>query len=88
MKQIRASVFKARCLKIIKEIQCTGEPVVITQRGAPLVNIVAADYCPADLFGFMAGEFAIVGDIEAPLAPLQHWEVHKRATLPDSRVLI
>ena len=34
MKQIRASVFKARCLKIMSEIQSTGEPVVVTKRGA------------------------------------------------------
>ena len=38
MRQIRASVFKARCLKIMNKIQSTGEPVVITTRGVPVVK--------------------------------------------------
>lgn len=78
MKQIRASVFKARCLKIMNEIQSTGEPVVVTKRGAPVVKVVPAGSEPADLFGFMSGEFTIVGDIESPVVPLKDWEVLKK----------
>lgn len=56
MKQMRASLFKARCLKIMDDIQATGEPVVITKRGAPVVKVVpmvsegsatCSDSCPA-----------------------------------------
>jgi prevent-host-death family protein len=78
MKQIRASLFKARCLKIMEEIQSTGEPVVITKRGAPVVKVVPAGSQPADLFGFMVGEFEIVGDVESPVVPLKDWEVLKK----------
>ena len=78
MKQIRASIFKARCLKIMNEIQSTGEPVVITKRGTPVVKVVPAASQPADLFGFMSGEFAIVGDVESPAVPLKDWDVLKK----------
>jgi hypothetical protein len=30
------------------------------------------------LFGFMAGEFKVVGDIENPVVPLKQWEVLKK----------
>ena len=78
MKQIRASVFKARCLKIMNEIQSTGEPVVVTKRGAPVVKVVPASSEPAGLFGFMSGEFTIIGDVESPVVPLKDWEVLKK----------
>jgi prevent-host-death family protein len=78
MKQIRASVFKARCLKIMNEVQSTGEPVVVTKRGAPVVQVVPASAAPEELFGFMSGEFNIVGDIESPVVPLKDWKVLKK----------
>jgi len=78
MKQIRAGVFKARCLKIMNEIQSTGEPVVVTKRGEPVVKVVPADSEPDELFGFMSGEFAIVGDIESPVVPLKDWQILKK----------
>ena len=78
MKQMRASVFKARCLAVMDDIQATGEPVVVTKRGKPVVKVVPAAADNSDLFGFMAGEFKIVGDIESPVVPLKHWTVFKK----------
>ena len=72
MKQIRQSVFKSSFFKIINEIQRTGEPVVITERGAPVAKVMAMDSNPANLFGFMIGEFRIIGDIESPIGPQKH----------------
>lgn len=78
MKQIRASLFKARCLRLMEEVQSTGEPVVVTKHGKPVVKVVPADVPPGDLFGFMAGEFSIVGDIESPVVALKDWKVFKK----------
>jgi prevent-host-death family protein len=78
MKRIAAGVFKARCLKVIREVQATGEPVVITKRGAPMVQVAPVDSESGDIFGFMAGQFKIVGDIESPVVPLDQWEVTKK----------
>jgi prevent-host-death family protein len=78
MKQMRASAFKARCLALMDDIQATGEPVVVTKRGTPVVKVVPVESEKSDLFGFMAGEFRIVGDIESPVTPLKHWEIMKK----------
>jgi prevent-host-death family protein len=73
MKQIPAEAFKARCLAVMKKFQMTGEPVIVTKRGAPVVKVVPVESEKNDLFGFMAGEAKIVGDIESPI-PVE-WEV-------------
>lgn len=78
MKRIAAGAFKARCLKVIREVQATGEPVVITKRGAAMVQVAPMDSENGDVFGFMAGQFKIVGDIESPVVPLDQWEVTKK----------
>jgi prevent-host-death family protein len=78
MKRIAAGVFKARCLSVIKEVQATGEPVVITKRGTPVVQVAPVVSENGDVFGFMAGEFDIVGDIESPVVAVQEWEIMKK----------
>ncbi|HTF25100.1 MAG TPA: type II toxin-antitoxin system prevent-host-death family antitoxin [Candidatus Limnocylindria bacterium] len=75
MKQMRASVFKARCLSIMNDVQATGEPVIVTKRGTPVVQVVPVEPRKNNLFGFMAGEFKITGDIESPVVPLKQWKV-------------
>jgi antitoxin (DNA-binding transcriptional repressor) of toxin-antitoxin stability system len=67
MRRMCASLFKAGCLKIMDDVQSTGESVVITKRGAAIVKVVPSISESSDLFGFMSGEFRIIGDIEAPL---------------------
>ncbi len=75
---MRASLFKAHCLKIMDDVKATGEPVVVTKRGAPVVKVVPIVSEDSDLFGFMAGEVRIVGDVEAPVVPLKQWRVTKK----------
>jgi prevent-host-death family protein len=78
MKQMRASVFKAKCLAVMDDVQATGEPVIVTKRGKPVVKVVAVRPEKDDIFGFMAGEFEIVGDIESPVVPPSHWKPDKK----------
>jgi prevent-host-death family protein len=78
MKKMRASAFKAQCLRVMDKVQATGEPVVVTKRGKPVVKIVPAKPEKDDLFGFMQGEFDIVGDIMSPVVPLEDWEILKK----------
>ncbi len=77
MKQMRASAFKARCLKVMNEIQATGEPVIVTKRGKPVVKVVPVKPEKDDIFGFMAGDVKIVGDIESPVVPLKDWKIFR-----------
>jgi prevent-host-death family protein len=78
MKQMRASAFKARCLKVMNEIQATGEPVIVTKRGKPVVKVIPAEPEKSDIFGFMAGKCKIVGDIESPVVPLKAWKITRQ----------
>jgi prevent-host-death family protein len=75
MKQMRASAFKTRCLSVMDDIQATGEPVIVTKRGKPVVKVVPIESEKDDIFGFMAGKFTIVGDIESPVVPLKQWKI-------------
>jgi antitoxin (DNA-binding transcriptional repressor) of toxin-antitoxin stability system len=61
-------------------VQATGEPVVITKRGVPVVKLMPAGG-QSDVFGFMASEFRIAGDIESPVVPLDQWQVLKETDL-------
>ena len=77
MKRMAAGLFKARCLSVMKDVQATGEPVIVTKRGAPVVKVVPVTD-GGDIFGFMAGEFKVTGDIESPVVPLKQWEIMKK----------
>jgi prevent-host-death family protein len=39
MKEITATRFKARCLRLLDEVAQTGEPLVITKRGRPVARV-------------------------------------------------
>jgi len=72
MKYMPAGTFKARCLAVMKKVQATGEPVIVTKRGTPVVKVVPVQPEKMDIFGFMTGKIKIVGDIESPI-PVE-WE--------------
>ena len=76
MKQMPAGAFKARCLAVMKKVQATGEPVIVTKRGAPVVKVVPVEREKKDIFGFMLGKVKIVGDIESPI-PVE-WQVTRK----------
>ena len=78
MKQMAAGKFKARCLAVMDDVNATGEPVLITKRGVPVAKVVPVSSKKRDLFGFMAGQFEIVGDIESPTVPLEAWKVMRK----------
>jgi prevent-host-death family protein len=75
MKAMRAGEFKARCLKLMDEVQKTREPLVITKRGKPVARLFPANKPGNDIFGCLKGVIKIVGDIESPLVPREDWEV-------------
>jgi len=43
MKRMQASAFKTKCLTVMNEIQATGEPVIVTKRGKPVVKVIPAE---------------------------------------------
>ena len=67
MKRMPAGAFKARCLAVMKDVQATGEPVIVTKRGKPIVKLVPVEKEAPGLLGCMVGKVKIVGDIESPI---------------------
>jgi prevent-host-death family protein len=74
MKQIPAGEFKAQCLAIMDQVLQSGEPVVVTKHGKPVVKLVPAENRADDIFDYMAGKVKIVGDIVGPVTPPEDWE--------------
>jgi len=74
MKQIPAGQFKAQCLAIMDQGLRSGEPVVVTKHGKPVVKLLPAETRADDIFGYMAGKVKIVGDIVGPVTPAEDWE--------------
>ena len=65
---VRASEFKAKCLALMDEVARTGESVVVTKRGEPLVELVPhKPRAKKDAFGILKGELVITGDIMSPI---------------------
>ncbi len=75
MKTMSAANFKARCLKVMDEVQTTREVIIITKRGRPVAKLVPAGKPARKLFGALAGRVKIIGDIESPAVPPEDWEV-------------
>lgn len=75
MKTIKASDFKARCLRLMDEVDKTGEAIVITKNGRPISKLVPIHSRPAKLFGALQGTVKIRGDIIGPIDV--EWEAEK-----------
>ena len=78
MKRMPASAFKTKCLSVMDDVQATGEPVLVTKRGKPVVKVIPAEPEKDDIFGFMAEKGSILGDIESPVVPLKDWKIMKK----------
>ena len=68
MRIVKASEFKAKCLKIMDEVAASGESVLITKNGVPISQLIPAKRRPETLFGSLKGSVSISGDIIAPVA--------------------
>ena len=66
-KTIKASEFKAKCLKLMDEIADSGAEYVITKNGRPVSRLVPYRKKPKSLFGIDRGRLEILGDIDEPL---------------------
>ena len=64
---IKASEFKAKCLKLMDEVAENGEEIVITKNGKPVAKLTAYRERPKTLFGIDKGRLEILGDIISPI---------------------
>jgi len=73
MRQIAAAAFKSRCLRLMDEVNEGREPLVVTKKGRPVVQVVPVGEPSRNVFGCLTGRIEIVGDLLAPVAEPGDW---------------
>ena len=72
---IKASEFKAKCLKLMDEVAESGDEIIITKHGRPVSKLTPFREKPKSLFGRGKGMIEIHGDIVEPLDVV--WEAEQ-----------
>ena len=70
---MKASEFKAKCLRLMDEVAESGQEIVVTKNGRPTAKLVAYRKAPDAWFGADRGNLQILGDIVSPIDV--EWEV-------------
>lgn len=61
---VKASDFKAKCLKIMDEVAETGEAIIITKNGEPVAQLEPVRRKPEQAFGAMKGWIEIPKEVD------------------------
>ena len=61
---VKASEFKAKCLKLMDEVAATGDTITVTKNGRPVVEVRAVKRPRKSLYGRNRGRIQIVGDLD------------------------
>ena len=72
-KTMPAGEFKAKCLKVMDQVQARRESVTITKRGKPVVKLVPIEETRDPIFGVLKGKVKIKGDIVGPILTIEEW---------------
>ena len=67
VRTIKASEFKAKCLKLMDEVAESGQEIIITKNGRPVSKLAPYRKRPDTFFGADKGKIKILGDIISPL---------------------
>lgn len=75
-KMVGATEFKAKCLRLIEQMQADGEPITITKRGKPVATLKPIRAKQAKpLFGLMKSDkYRFDADPSAPAADPSEWD--------------
>jgi prevent-host-death family protein len=76
MQKIQVSKFKAQCLRLLDEVNRTGESLIITRNGQPLAVINPVTTAKTRMgFGIAKKTGKITGDLITPATDTEEWEV-------------
>jgi prevent-host-death family protein len=65
--KIAAGQFKAKCLKLMDDVQKYHKEIIITKYGKPVAKLTPVEEeAPEPLFGFLKDSVVITGDIVKP----------------------
>ena len=67
MRTVKASEFKAKCLKLMDEVARSGEPLVVTKNGKPIAQLRPIGRERKSIWGLHKGQIEILGDILEPI---------------------
>ncbi len=67
VRTMKASEFKAKCLRLMDEVAELGEEIVITKNGKPVAKLAPYRRKPKMLFGRNRENIRILGDIVSPM---------------------
>lgn len=81
VRTIKASEFKATCLRLMDEVAASGREIVITKSGRPVSRLTPYREKPPHWFGRDRDKLHILGDIVEPV------EVEWEAETDPERVL-
>jgi prevent-host-death family protein len=83
---VPATKFKAQCLALMDRVAERRETYVITKRGKPVAKLVPADPPkPRSVFGCMADQTEIVGDVEKPAWSEEQWKQFERERVEQAK---
>ena len=75
MRTVKASEFKAKCLKLMDEVAESGEPLVVTKNGKPIAQLRPIGRERKSIWGLHKGQIDILGDILEPIEAV--WEADR-----------
>ncbi len=81
LRTIKASEFKAKCLKLMDEVAESGEEIIITKNGRPVSRLAPYRAKPKAPFGRDQGRIRVLGDIMAPIDVEWEAETHPHRVL-------
>ena len=74
--KIAAGEFKAKCLKLMDEVQESNMEIIITKYGKPVAKLVPfKNKTSKSLFGYLKNTIIINDDIISPVG--EKWDVEK-----------
>jgi prevent-host-death family protein len=75
VRTVSKSALKAKLLEYFRDVEQTGEPLVVTSHGVPVLEIVPyrEGRPTAEVFGDLRGKVRYPGDIVAPTE--DEWDV-------------
>lgn len=90
-KMVGLAEFKANCLKLIAEVQKTGEPITLTKRGEAVAQLqpIAAKSRSEALFGILKGTVTFAPNFQPDESALdpdweEKWDAQWDEFLPSS----
>lgn len=72
---IPAAQFRDQCLRLMDEVNATGETLIVTKHGRPVAAVVPVVEQPAAGIIGWSDDIRIDDDLTKPAVPSEHWHL-------------